>query len=68
MPSQDRIQSRGSKREDSLDEAEVTSVDSAQASRAELDQDVDSILDEIDDLLEVNAEDFVKSFVQKGGQ
>ena len=47
---------------------EVTPTDSTQASKAELDHDVDSILDEIDDLLEVNAEDFVKSFVQKGGQ
>ena len=26
------------------------------------------ILDEIDDVLESNAEDFVKSFIQKGGQ
>jgi ubiquitin-like protein Pup len=25
-------------------------------------------LDEIDDVLEVNAEEFVRSFVQKGGQ
>jgi len=25
-------------------------------------------LDEIDDVLETNAEDFVKSFIQKGGQ
>ena len=33
-----------------------------------LDQDIDDLLDEIDDVLEVNAEDFVKSFVQKGGQ
>jgi len=33
-----------------------------------LDDDVDSILDEIDGVLEENAEDFVKSFVQKGGQ
>jgi ubiquitin-like protein Pup len=33
-----------------------------------LDDDVDSILDEIDDVLETNAEDFVKSFIQKGGQ
>ena len=32
-----------------------------------LDDDVDSILDEIDDVLESNAEDFVKSFIQKGG-
>lgn len=33
-----------------------------------LDDDIDAILDEIDDVLEENAEDFVKSFVQKGGQ
>ena len=33
-----------------------------------IDDDVDSILDEIDDVLEANAEDFVKSFIQKGGQ
>ncbi|MDP2013048.1 MAG: ubiquitin-like protein Pup [Actinomycetota bacterium] len=36
--------------------------------KAALDAEVDSMLDEIDDVLEVNAEDFVKSFVQKGGQ
>ena len=29
---------------------------------------LDDILDQIDAVLEVNAEDFVKSFVQKGGQ
>ncbi len=33
-----------------------------------LDADVDDILDEIDDVLETNAEDFVKSFIQKGGE
>ena len=33
-----------------------------------LDNDVDDLLDEIDDVLETNAEDFVKSFIQKGGQ
>ena len=33
-----------------------------------LDDDDDAILDEIDDVLESNAEDFVKSFIQKGGQ
>lgn len=31
-------------------------------------QGVDDILDDIDDLLETNAEEFVRSFVQKGGQ
>lgn len=30
--------------------------------------EVDDILDEIDDVLETNAEAFVKSFIQKGGQ
>jgi ubiquitin-like protein Pup len=31
-------------------------------------EDVDSILDEIDEVLESNAEEFVRSYVQKGGQ
>jgi ubiquitin-like protein Pup len=29
---------------------------------------MDDILDEIDDVLETNAEDFVKSYIQKGGE
>jgi ubiquitin-like protein Pup len=29
---------------------------------------LDSLLDEIDDSLQTNAEQFVRSFVQKGGQ
>lgn len=33
-----------------------------------IDEDVDSILSEIDEVLETNAEDFVKGFIQKGGQ
>lgn len=40
----------------------------AAASKGSLDADVDSILEEIDGVLEENAEDFVKSFVQKGGE
>lgn len=31
-------------------------------------QAVDDLLDEIDDVLESNAEQFVRGFVQKGGQ
>ena len=30
--------------------------------------DLDDLLDEIDGVLETNAEDFVKSYIQKGGQ
>ena len=38
------------------------------ATKAELDADIDSVLDEIDTVLESNAEEFVRGFVQKGGQ
>ncbi len=31
-------------------------------------EDVDELLDEIDEVLEANAEDFVRGFVQKGGE
>ena len=49
----------------STDAVEATDV----AERHEaLTEDVDALLDEIDDVLEENAEEFVKSFVQKGGQ
>ncbi len=30
--------------------------------------DVDELLDEIDEVLESNAEEFVRSYIQKGGQ
>jgi ubiquitin-like protein Pup len=32
------------------------------------DAEVDALLEEIDDVLETNAEQFVRGFVQKGGQ
>jgi ubiquitin-like protein Pup len=34
----------------------------------ELKAELDDLLDEIDEVLETNAEDFVKSYIQKGGQ
>lgn len=40
----------------------------APGSAAAQTSDLDSLLDEIDDVLEVNAEEFVQGFVQKGGQ
>ncbi|OLB98566.1 MAG: ubiquitin-like protein Pup [Nitrospirae bacterium 13_1_40CM_62_7] len=33
-----------------------------------LKEDIDKLVDEIDDVLEKNAEEFVKNYVQKGGQ
>ncbi|GAA1646805.1 ubiquitin-like protein Pup [Kribbella alba] len=55
----------------STTEEEVTEAKSTEdvAERKErLDDDVDSILDEIDEVLEENAEEFVRGFVQKGGE
>ncbi len=40
----------------------------ASARKENLDSDIDSVLDEIDGVLESNAEEFVRGFVQKGGQ
>jgi len=34
----------------------------------ELKAEMDDLLDEIDEVLEINAEDFVRSYVQKGGE
>ena len=34
----------------------------------ELKEELDDLLDEIDTVLEANAEEFVKSYVQKGGE
>jgi ubiquitin-like protein Pup len=41
---------------------------SGAASSAHLKNDLDDILDEIDEILEENAEEFVKGYVQKGGE
>lgn len=66
MPTHDSNQIKRSRREEDQTEQETVVV--AGTNNAELDNEVDSLLDEIDEILEVNAEDFVKSFVQKGGQ
>lgn len=33
-----------------------------------LKEDMDKVMDEIDDVLEENAEEFIKNYVQKGGE
>jgi len=48
---------------------EVVEETPAKSERGEkLKAELDDLLDEIDDVLEENAEEFVKSYVQKGGQ
>jgi prokaryotic ubiquitin-like protein Pup len=53
------------------EEQEQTSpqeTDEVRERQERLTDDVDAILDEIDEVLEENAEEFVRSYVQKGGQ
>lgn len=66
MSTQDSGQARSGRSADAHEDEDIAAAVDPQ--RSDLDDDVDAILDEIDEVLEVNAEDFVKSFVQKGGQ
>ncbi|KQS65791.1 ubiquitin-like protein Pup [Modestobacter sp. Leaf380] len=61
-------QQKATRSREETEEVEA-SVDSDVAERHEkVTEDVDSILDEIDGVLESNAEEFVRSYVQKGGE
>jgi ubiquitin-like protein Pup len=63
-------QQRSNRRSTEADEVETDeSASSDLKDRQEkLNEDVDSILDEIDEVLEEKAEEFVRSYIQKGGQ
>lgn len=60
---QEQVNKTSSKTEE--DEAPVEAKD---LSNEELSDAVDDILADIDDVLEENAEEFVASFIQKGGE
>jgi ubiquitin-like protein Pup len=53
-----------SRTEEEVDETAPAGTEKGEKLKAELDE----LLDEIDEVLEENAEDFVRSYVQKGGQ
>jgi ubiquitin-like protein Pup len=53
---------------DRSDEVVEEAAPATSESGEKLKADLDDLLDEIDEVLETNAEDFVKSYVQKGGQ
>lgn len=52
------------RKQEQVEEAAPAVTETGDKLKAEL----DDLLDEIDEVLETNAEDFVKSYVQKGGQ
>ncbi|MGH3898199.1 MAG: ubiquitin-like protein Pup [Pseudonocardiaceae bacterium] len=63
--SQEKVQRQGG---GDGDDETGNDAPAGQERREKLGEDVDAILDEIDDVLEENAEDFVRAYVQKGGQ
>ena len=72
MATHESGQSRASRsdKDEDVDTPDAPEAPAAEGTerREKLGEDVDALLDEIDDVLETNAEDFVKSFVQKGGE
>ena len=65
MAQEQRQPRKSSETEDAVETVPETDV----AERKEaLDSDVDDLLDEIDSVLEENAEEFVRGYVQKGGE
>ena len=62
MSDQEQQQAPAPAKSESVAETAPTERDTALA------DDLDDILDEIDEVLETNAEEFVKSYVQKGGE
>lgn len=66
MPERKREQKPAPKERDA-EIAEVTAPPETEKAE-KLKGDIDDLLDEIDSVLEDNAEDFVRNYVQKGGQ
>jgi ubiquitin-like protein Pup len=69
MPTRDEGgQKSSTRRTQDVEEIEDSTTSDVQERQDALTDDVDDILDEIDSVLESNAEDFVRSYVQKGGE
>ncbi|MEY9856835.1 ubiquitin-like protein Pup [Catenulispora sp. EB89] len=61
-------QQHASRDKQEVEETATEASSDLQERQEKLSEDVDSMLDEIDEVLEANSEDFVRGFVQKGGQ
>lgn len=66
--SQEHMSKRTAEKASEHTEEQVRPIGEAALKSDALDQDVDELLAEIDDVLEENAEEFVKTYIQKGGQ
>jgi len=61
-------QRQTTRRAEETEEVDAGATEEVRERHEKLSDDVDAILDEIDEVLEENAEEFVRSYVQKGGQ
>jgi prokaryotic ubiquitin-like protein Pup len=61
-------QQRASRKSQDAEQVEDQDATDLEERQEQLGEDVDAILDEIDEVLEENSEDFVKAYVQKGGE
>jgi ubiquitin-like protein Pup len=61
-------QRQTTRRTEETEEDQAASTEETKERHEKLSDDVGSILDEIDEVLEENAEEFVRSYVQKGGE
>ena len=59
----EQVQKNGSKKSEEVEEIEEDDIP-----EPKIFDEIDALLDEIDGVLEDNAEEFVRSYVQKGGQ
>lgn len=59
-----QVRKRGGSEQEPEEQVDETAASDAK----EVLDDVDELLDEIDDVLEENSEEFVRGYVQKGGQ
>ncbi|MHB1444064.1 MAG: ubiquitin-like protein Pup [Acidimicrobiales bacterium] len=64
MPEREQKKRQAPPREETTEEAAPAGGEKGEKLKAEL----DDLLDEIDEVLEDNAEEFVRNYVQKGGQ
>ena len=61
-------QRQTTRRSDEAEDAAPETGEEVKERQVKLSDDVEAILDEIDEVLEENAEEFVRSYVQKGGE
>ncbi len=64
MAKQEQKKKKGSEQSEEAATANAEVVEKGKKTEEEL----DALMDEIDDVLEENAEEFIKNYVQKGGE